>query len=96
MTTVRDILDAHGVPHTEGRSGWIQMSCPDCGDVSSKGGSKFYLGISLSTGASNCWRCGHKNTARILAEITGTPLKEIIKRLDNLTYDATLLGEHWL
>ena len=88
MTTIRDTLDEHGIPHSEGRSGWIQTTCPDCGDVSSKGGSKFYLGISTSTGASNCWRCGRKSTARVLATLTNLPIKEILKQLDNLTFDA--------
>jgi len=89
MTTIRDILDEHGIPHSEGRSGWIQTTCPDCGDMSSKGGVKFYLGISTSTGASNCWRCGRKNTAYVLASLTSIPIKEILARLDNITYTPT-------
>lgn len=75
MRTIRDILEAEGIPHVgaehrHGRPGWVQVDCPWCG----QGTNKFHLGISLSTGAAVCWRCGNKSTAATLARLSGRPL----------------------
>lgn len=93
MITIKDLLEEHNIPTTmagdaTGRAGWVQMPCPDCGSVSSQGHSKHYLGISLSTGAANCWRCGHKNTALVLAALTGRPAREIREMLDGMVLTA--------
>jgi hypothetical protein len=90
--SIKDLLEEHGVPYTGegaqgGREGWIQTTCPDCGDISSKGYSKFYLGISLISGASNCWRCGKKNTARVLAVLTGKSYGSVRQRVDDSHYE---------
>ena len=87
MTTINNILEEYNIPATVpgdggGRGGWIQIPCPDCGSTSSHGYVKHYLGISLSTGAANCWRCGRKDTARVLGALTGRPAREIRERLD--------------
>lgn len=34
--------------------GWIQVHCPFCGDTE----SDWHLGLNLSFGNTNCWRCG--------------------------------------
>jgi len=85
--TIRDILLDYNIQHAnegsiDGRPGWLQVSCPDCGDRSSKGYAKLYLGISLSTGASNCWRCGKKSTASVIARLANRPITEIREKLD--------------
>lgn len=82
MPGITDILVEHNVPHAgadhkHGRPGWVQVDCPDCGT----GTGKFHLGISLTTGASSCWRCGRKNTATVLARLTGRaagPMRELV------------------
>lgn len=81
--TIQDILVEYNVPHVgadhkHGRPGWVQVDCPLCHSI-----GKFHLGISLSTGAAVCWRCGKQNTARALASITGRSQREIRGRIDN-------------
>lgn len=83
MLTIKDILDEYGIPnvgaeHRHGRPGWVSVDCPRCGT----GTGKFHLGISLSTGAATCWRCGRQNTARVLAMITGTAPAAMRERID--------------
>lgn len=95
-TTVAEILQDLGIAFQGegdpgGRPGWVQVTCPDCGDQSSKGYAKKYLGISLSTGAANCWRCGRKNTATVLAAITGVPVARVRERLDGARMAAPLV-----
>lgn len=84
MPSIQDILDEHNIPHAgaghhHGRTGWVQVDCPFCGG----GDGKFHLGISLHTGAASCWRCGRKNTAQVLALLTGQQHKAMRERLDN-------------
>lgn len=80
---IQDILIEFNVPHAgadhkHGRPGWVQVDCPSCG----AGAGKFHLGISLSTGAAACWRCGKQNTARVLATLTGKPQRQMRERID--------------
>lgn len=89
MVTVKDILLDYNVPHVgaehhHGRPGWVSVDCPYCG----KGSGKYHLGISLTTGASACWRCGRKNTAAVLALLTGKPAPVMRGRLDRVGYEA--------
>lgn len=89
MPTIRDILIECGVPHAgaehrHGREGWVQVDCPECG----RGTGKFHLGISLSTGAATCWRCGRKDTARVLAELTGRTRASMRERVDGARRQA--------
>ncbi len=90
MQTIKDILEMHDVPHAgaghrHGRHGWVQVDCPWCG----QGSGKFHLGISLTTGASSCWRCGKKNTAAVLAALTGLPQAKAREHIDGATLEAT-------
>lgn len=78
MQSIKDIITEYNIPHVgeehpRGRPGWIQVDCPDCNPDT----GKFYLGISLVSGASNCWKCGRKDTSLILSIITGQPLQTI-------------------
>lgn len=83
MKTVKSLLEVWGVPHVgaehkHGRPGWVQVDCPFCG----KGSGKYHLGISLTTKASSCWRCGKHNTALVLATITGRKITQVVEALD--------------
>lgn len=92
MMTIKDILDEYGVPnvgaeHRHGRPGWVSVDCPQCGT----GTGKFHLGISLSTGASSCWRCGRQNTARMLAMLTGSAPAAMRERIDAAQLEPTVV-----
>jgi hypothetical protein len=83
MPNIRDILVEYNIPfageeHKHGRLGWVQVDCPWCGP----GTGKYHLGISLSTGAASCWRCGRKNTALVLARLTGEQQRAMRERVD--------------
>lgn len=73
-----------GAEHKHGRTGWVQVDCPYCGPAS----GKYHLGISLSTGAAACWRCGPHNTAKALALITGGSAGKLRDRIDGATLEA--------
>ena len=71
---IPEILAELGIPHVgaehrHGRQGWVQVDCPRCG----RGSQKYHLGISLQTGAANCWRCGPQDTAAALATLGNVP-----------------------
>ena len=81
---IQDVLIEYNVPHAgadhkHGRPGWVQVDCPWCG----AGTGKFHMGISLSTGACACWKCGKHNTAHTLAILTGRPRRQMRERVDN-------------
>lgn len=89
MQTIRDILLDHNVPHAgqehkHGRPGWLQVDCPWCG----QGTGKYHMGLSLANGAAVCWRCGKKNTAQVLAMLTGKSSQQMRDRLDSVQYVA--------
>jgi len=89
MATIRDILIDHNIPHVggehhHGRPGWIQVDCPWCGT----GTGSYHLGISLSTGAASCWRCGRQNTAAVLAALTGKARRSMRERIDGAVWEA--------
>lgn len=92
MSTIQDVLIEHGIPfagsdHKHGRSGWVQVDCPWCGPAS----GKYHLGISLSSGASSCWRCGNQNTAKVLAALTGGSAGALRKRIDVASMEAPIV-----
>lgn len=92
MTTVIDILINRSIPHAgadhkHGRPGWVQVDCPWCGG----GTGRMHLGISLSTGASACWRCGKHNTAQVLAMLTGEPRARMRDLLDDASMEAPVV-----
>lgn len=92
MASISDILDTAGIPHVgadhkHGRPGWVQVDCPWCGSDS----GKFHLGISLTTGAASCWRCGKKNTAVALAQLCGCLVNAMRERLAGAIMDAPVV-----
>jgi hypothetical protein len=89
LTDIRSVLEQCAVPyvgadHKHGREGWLQVDCPWCGG----GSGKYHLGISLSTGAAACWRCGKQNTARVIAAISGRNQSKIRESLDGAVMAA--------
>lgn len=83
MASIAEVLASLGVPyvgpeHKHGRPGWVQVDCPWCGP----GTGKYHLGISTSTGAAACWRCGRHNTAKVLAKHTRKPVAACRALLD--------------
>lgn len=72
-------LDIETAPpgHRHGRSGWVQINCPDC-DL---GRGVFHLGIREADGRANCWACGPKVLPRVLSQITGKPARGFQNRV---------------
>jgi DNA primase len=78
MTHLTDYLNEIGVPFlTEGKNvtpGWIEITCPFCGDPS------YHLGISPQL-LFHCWRCGEKGTiVKLLMELEGIPYYKAAKK----------------
>lgn len=60
------------------RDGWVNTPCPFC-----SGNIGNHLGFNLDGNYFFCWRCGGKNTAQAISELTGITLtnaKELIKK----------------
>lgn len=79
--SIREILETNGVAvagaeHKHGRHGWVQVNCPWCMT------SGFHLGINLTTGAAACWRCGRRNTAAVVARLTGKTYEDARQVVD--------------
>lgn len=70
-----EFLDKYGVEHSDtnkhSRSGWTQVNCPECGST------KFHLGIRNDGQRCSCWKCGSKNPAKVLKQLTNAPWPEI-------------------
>lgn len=80
-----DLLDRYriehrGSEHKHGRSGWVQVDCPYCGP----GSMKFHMGFNLSTGAANCWRCGRKRPANVIADLTRETPRRVAQLLSGV------------
>ncbi len=84
--TFTEILDQYHVPyqaeggHHHARRGWIQMDCPWCG----QGSNAWHLGYSLVKGNANCWRCGRKGVADVLAALCRITWQEAKAKLGPL------------
>lgn len=90
--TIKDILIEYNIPYIgagdrHGREGWVSIDCPWCGPNS----GKYHLGISTSSGASSCWKCGRHNTALVLATITGQKTGTMRAALDGATLVAPIM-----
>jgi len=59
--------------HHHTRPGWVNIDCPMCG----RGSGKFHLGINISHGYANCWKCGPISLFTILRELTSASYEEI-------------------
>jgi len=78
MIHLTDYLNQKGVSFiTEGKNvtpGWIEITCPFCGDPS------YHLGISPQL-FFHCWRCGEKGTiVKLLMELEGIPYHKAAKQ----------------
>lgn len=85
MSEVRSLLIELGIQaapasHRHGRSGWVQINCPDCGE----GLNKYHLGISERQVKANCWNCGPKNLTDILHRLSDLSFPEIKAALASL------------
>lgn len=74
-----EILESYNVDYwTEGkntRPGWVQVQCPFCDDQSN------HMGLSLSSGACHCWRCGSHKKVETLAKVLSVTENEAKKLL---------------
>lgn len=89
MASIKDILDENGITyvgegHHHARPGWVQVDCPFCGP----GSGKYHLGLSLTTGAASCWRCGRQSTSRVLALLSGRPAAALRAQLEGAVLDT--------
>jgi ribosomal protein S27E len=74
---VRDLFQERGISfvssdHSRGRSGWLNLNCPVCGDT------KYHLGFNEASHYFYCWRCGWHSIWEIFKELF---LHENIKNL---------------
>ena len=81
---VIELLEKNRIRYTTGhkdvRGGWAGLECPWCGR-----NGELYLGINLSSGRGNCWRCGPHSLADIIAACTGVPLRQAIEAARGLS-----------
>lgn len=94
MSQVRDFLIELGIPsasekHRHGRSGWVQINCPDCGE----GLNKFHLGINERSMKANCWSCGPKNLPAVLQRCSDRSFREIQTALASILPASFSKGE---
>jgi len=85
MPSVLEILRKHrvqtaGEEHHHVRHGWIGADCPLC----SPSTSSFRLGFHESGTRANCWNCGAKNPADMLARVCRIPYREAAVLLGGL------------
>jgi hypothetical protein len=67
--------------------GWIGYNCPFCGDVGFHGG--FYL----ADGHNYCWKCGGHSIFNVVKELTGKPVHEVYKIVDEYGDRTTILSQ---
>jgi len=76
---------------TEGKGvarGWVGISCPFC-----SGNPGYHLGYCIDqsnkySGAYTCWRCGGKNTKKVIAKITNSTESEAWKIMQRYSSDS--------
>ena len=57
--------------------GWVNISCPLCGDTSSHGG------FNIEGGYYNCWLCGGHSIIKVIRAIEGISHAEAQKRIED-------------
>jgi len=79
--SIEKLLQDYNIPTSTSGSdwqpGWIQISCPFCGDP------KFHGGFNISGNYYNCWKCGHHTLEDVLSALLGVKwfeAKEILKQ----------------
>jgi hypothetical protein len=87
MTTIVEILEAHGVPyklsgqHHHVRVAWVGTDCVRC----SPNSGRYRLGFTLDGRRANCWACGRMDVAASLAALCRLPLGQAIGLRAGLT-----------
>lgn len=83
-----DLLDHFRIPYRRaGQSphvtgDWYGLVCPWC----DFGKGNFGLGIKPGRRFASCWVCGSHSLAEVIQKYTDAPWKEILGKLDNLSY----------
>ncbi len=86
---IADFLDQAGIVTNTDRPGWLRLLCPFCGPIG-KHSEGLYLGIRVEGTAAYCWRCGPLSLAKILAELTHRPEREIWPLLKKMRQKAVV------
>lgn len=92
MLTLQDLLREKGIDYREAGSsshvteGWIGVICPYCG----QGTGKYGMGLSLTTFAAQCWKCGKHKYGTVLTDLFGENPKNGRKYLSALNRLAPL------
>lgn len=60
--------------------GWIQVDCPFCSGV-----PDYHLGVSSTSFAANCWRCGRKSLPEVIKGLIGVSSQEAGRILEKYT-----------
>lgn len=65
------------------QKGWVNFTCPFCGDTSN------HLGFNLEKGYFHCWRCGGHSLEKVLKKWTNKNINYLIKKYsyDHFNYD---------
>jgi len=88
MFDVLAYLESQGVPHwTSGKNvseGWVNIRCIYCDDKSN------HLGINLTTGVHNCWKCGRiGGPARLIVALERCSFKKAYAILETFKTEGT-------
>jgi len=80
MNNLQQILNQYSIPtqgfgdHHHATRNWISMDCCYC----SPNSGKFLLGIEITTGRTNCWKCGRRNPIETLSLLCNISQQEAI------------------
>jgi len=85
---ITSLLSELKIPHrTSGhehvRDGWVGIDCPWC----SQGLGRYRLGINLSRGYANCWKCGSKRLVDVLIAVTDLSAGEVLRLLSDVGWE---------
>lgn len=69
---------AHNLRFSPASEPWVAVSCPWCGDESSKGGNKLYGAINTVSEVYTCFRCGGKHINAYIRKVApkGTDVEQ--------------------
>jgi len=69
------------------KSGWINVSCPFCGDTG------FHFGLNIYYDYCNCWKCGGHNLRMSLTKILGIPSNTLTTILEPFQIKNKILAK---
>ncbi len=79
MQFLRDRRIPHTTDHHHCSDGWVVMHCPLCPPGASK---NYHIGVELSTGRVNCWRCGGHNLPSLVRGLLGCDWSEAFREME--------------